>query len=36
MFPIGFEVDVGLWEVDVAEAVCQQHSAVTGNLTELK
>ena len=36
VFSIDFEVDVGLWQVDVAEAKCQQYSAETGNLTELK
>ena len=35
VFSIDFEVDVGLWQVDVAEAKCQQYSAETGNLTEL-
>lgn len=36
MFSIGFEVDVGSSEGDIAEAKCQQCFAVTGNLTEFK
>ena len=36
VFSIGFEVDIGSWEVDVAKAKCQQHFAETGTLTELK
>ena len=34
VFSIGFEVDIGSWEVDVAEAKCQQHFAETETLTE--
>lgn len=33
---MGFEVDVGSSEGDIAEAKCLQHFAVTGNLTEFK
>lgn len=36
VFSIGFEVDVGSWEGDIAEAKCWQHFAGTGNLTEFK
>lgn len=36
MFSGGFEVDFGSWKLDFAEAKCQQHFSVTGNLTELK
>ena len=34
VFSVGFEVDIGSWEVDVAEAKCQRHFAETGTLTE--
>jgi len=36
MFSIGFEEDVGSWELDVTEANCQQHFSETGTSTELK
>lgn len=36
VFSVGFEVDTGSWEGDVAKVKCQQHFADTGNLTELK
>ena len=32
VFSTGFEVDIGSWEVDVAEAKCQQHFTETGIL----
>ena len=36
VFSIGFEADIGSWEVEVAEAFkYQQHFAETGNWTEL-
>ena len=35
VFSVGFEVDVGSWEVDVTEAKCQQHFAEAGNLREV-
>ena len=35
VFSVGFEVDVGSWEVDVTEAKCQQHFAEVGNLKEV-
>ena len=34
VFSIGFEVNIGSWEVDVAEAKCQQNFAETETLTE--
>ena len=36
VFSIGFEVDVGSWEIDVIEANCQQYFSETGTSTELK
>ena len=36
MFSIDFQLDIGSWQVDVAEEKCQQHFAETGTLTEIK
>ena len=36
VFSVGFEVNDASWEIEDAEAKCQQHFAKTGNLTELK
>lgn len=36
VFSMGFEIDVGSWEVDIAEAKWQQYFAEAGNLTEIK
>ena len=35
VFSVGFEVDVGSWEVDGTEAKCQEHFAEAGNLREV-